>query len=196
MDRLKRKIQAQSREMPEPYEGSRPIPLIVVLIVAAVFLWAVGYIGYTYQAHPASYGDWRSAADFQSQRGAALADGAQLYATHCLACHQATGKGLPGVFPPLSGSEWLAGQPDVGIQIVLHGVTGPLTVGGTQYNGQMPTFKDKLNDEEIAALLTHIRSSFGNAAGEVAARDVATARQASLDRSAPWNGDAELAGLR
>ncbi len=194
--RFKRKIAAQSREMPEPYEGSRPVPMIVVLIVASIFLWAVGYIGYTYQAQPSSYGDWRSAADFQREAGTAQVDGAQLYATHCVACHQATGKGLPGVFPPLSGSEWLEGAPDAGIQIVLHGVMGPLTVGGTKYDGSMPTFKDKLNDEEIAAVLTHIRGSFGNSAGAVKAAEVAAARQASADRSAPWHGDADLAALR
>src|SRR3546814_2284433 len=71
---------------------------------------------------------------------------------------------LPGVFPPLANSEWVNGKASLTVQIVLHGVTGDLTVNGTHYNGHMPTFKDKLDDAQIAAVVSHIRGSFGNAA--------------------------------
>ena len=192
-DRTK-KIQAQQREMPEPYEGNRPIPWLVIIIVAALFVFAVAYMWATYQNSPASYGDRRSVADFAVAESsvAGVVDGAQLYASQCLACHQATGLGLPGVFPPLAGSDWVTGKAALAVQIALHGISGDLTVKGEHYNGMMPAFKDKLNDSEVAAVLSHIRTSFGNAAGEVDVATVKAQRAATAARTQPWNGDAEL----
>ncbi|NYT35737.1 cytochrome c [Allopusillimonas soli] len=193
-----KEIQAQKREMPEPYEGNRPVPWIVILIVAGLFVWAIGYLYVTYQPVPPEYGDQRIAADFKSASGSegGKVDGAQLYAAHCVACHQATGGGLPGVFPPLAKSEWVTGKASTTVQIVLHGVHGPLTVEGTTYNGLMPTFKDKLSDAEIAAVVSHIRTSFGNDAGEVDENLVASERAATASHEAPWNGDEELNALK
>jgi mono/diheme cytochrome c family protein len=194
-----KKIEAQQREMPEPYEGNRPIPWLVIIIVAGIFAWAISYIGFTHQTNPPSYGDRRTAADFKvaaSSGGGGAVDGAQIYTAQCLACHQASGQGLPGVFPPLAGSEWVNGNATLAVQIVLHGVTGDLTVNGTHYNGQMPTFKDKLDDAQIAAVVSHIRSNFGNSAGPVDAATVKTEREATAAHTQPWNGDAELEALK
>ncbi len=197
MSDASKKITAQQREMPEPYEGNRPVPWLVILIVAGLFAWAVGYIAYTYQSNPPAYGDRRSAADFAIAAPAAgTVDGAQVYASHCVACHQATGAGLPGVFPPLAASEWATGPAALAVQIVLHGVTGSLTVAGNTYNGLMPAFKDKLKDEEIAAVLSYVRSSFGNSAGKVDAATVAAQRAATKDHDQPWKGEAELKTLK
>src|SRR3546814_16988052 len=88
---------------------------------------------------------------------------------------------LPGVFPPLANSEWVNGKASLTVQIVLHGVTGDLTVNGTHYNGHMPTFKDKLDDAQIAAVVSHIRGSFGNAASPVDAAMVKAARARSAE---------------
>ena len=67
-------------------------------------------------------------------------DGKQVYTANCVACHQATGAGLPSVFPPLDDSEWVIGEPRVLANILLHGVDGELTVKGTAYKGAMPAF--------------------------------------------------------
>ncbi|NYT62755.1 cytochrome c [Alcaligenaceae bacterium] len=196
-DKSKR-IQAQQREMPEPYEGNRPVPWLVIIIVGALFASAIAYIWLMYPKYPASYGDHRSAADFQVAAASAggAVDGTQVYTAHCLACHQATGAGLPGVFPPLASSEWVTGKESLAIQIVLHGITGDLTVGGQHYNGEMPTFKDKLSDAEIAAVVTHIRTSFGNSASKVDAAMVKKERDATASHDKPWNGDAELQAMK
>src|SRR5690606_4531294 len=169
---------AQQREMPEPYEGNRPVPWLVILIVSAVFVWAIGYIAVTHQTNPPSYGDRRTAQDFKVAAPAAggAVDGAQVYTANCVACHQANGKGLPGVFPPLAGSEWVSGKPALAVQIVLHGVTGELTVAGQTYNGMMPTFKDKLDDAQIAAVVNYIRQHFDDVSGEIDAAMVASER--------------------
>lgn len=193
-----KKTQAQQREMPEPYEGNRPVPWLVIAIVAGLFIWALAYLYTSYQPNPPAYGDRRIAADFKvaSAGEGGKVDGGQIYTANCVACHQATGGGLPGVFPPLAGSEWVNGKAETLVKIVLHGVEGELTVKGTKYKGQMPTFMNKLNDAQIAAVVSHIRTSFGNAAGEVDAALVKKERDATAAHQAPWNGDAELDAMK
>lgn len=189
---------AQKRENPDPHERNRPVPLRVILVVAAVLVWAVGYMFMASPNDDPTLGDSRTPADLAARAGGAggAVDGAQIYATQCAACHQANGGGLPGVFPPIAGSEWVMGKDRVAINILLHGVSGKLTVKGTAYEGVMPAFKDKLGDAELAALLSHIRTSFGNSAGKVDVAAVAAEREAGKSRNAPWKGDDELAKLQ
>ncbi len=91
--------------------------------------------------------------------GAAVEVGAS-FAANCAACHQANGQGLPGVFPPLAGSEWVVGDPKVLANILLHGVSGKIEVAGQSFDGMMPAFA-QLSDAESAGVLTHIRSTWG-----------------------------------
>ncbi len=188
---------AQRRENPDPTEQDRPIPKLLLAGVAALFLWGVGYIVWMQRDDSPGLGDNRTAETLVGKPAGAAgkADGAQIYAAQCVACHQATGAGLPGVFPPLAGSEWVAGSPARLTQIVLHGVSGPLTVKGSPFNGQMPAFGEKLNDEELAAVLTHARAQFGNTAAPVTAKEVADARAATAGRTDPWKGEDELKTL-
>lgn len=94
----------------------------------------------------------------------AQADGAKLYA-QCAGCHQANGQGIPGAFPPLAGhvSEILniKGGREYLIKLLLWGLRGPIEVKGMKYNGVMPTY-NQLKDEEIAALLNHIATAWGD----------------------------------
>jgi len=90
----------------------------------------------------------------------------------------------------------VTGKEDLIAKILLHGITGALTVKGGTFNGAMPPFKDQLNDAEIAGLATYLRSQWGNAAPAVAADVVAKARTETASRTASWNGDAELAALK
>ncbi len=115
---------------------------------------------------------------------AAGLDGADEYAV-CATCHQVDGKGLPGTFPPLAGSELLTGPVEKPIAIVLHGLTGPVPVSGTEYNGMMMPW-GTLSDEQIAAILTYERSSWGNTASAVTPEEVAAVRKATASRSTPW----------
>ena len=187
---------AQRRENPDPTEGERPFPKPLLAVVIALVTWAIGYITITQSNDNAAFGDHRTLSTLQGPAPGAKVDGAQIYNAQCVACHQATGVGLAGVFPPLAESEWVTGDPKRLAQIVLHGVSGTLTVKGAAYNGMMPPFKDKLDDAEMAALLTHIRSQFGNRAEAVDAKLVLDARSASSARTAPWNGDNELATFK
>ncbi len=110
----------------------------------------------------------------------------------CVACHQGNGQGTPGLFPPLSGSEWvLAKDPSRIIRIVLDGMTGPVSVKGAQFTNMMPPWRPTLNDEEIAQVLTFVRKSWGNDAAPVKTEQVAAIRKATANRSTPWTS-AEL----
>ncbi|HUJ58351.1 MAG TPA: copper-containing nitrite reductase [Kofleriaceae bacterium] len=94
----------------------------------------------------------------------------------CAACHQPSGLGIPGQFPPLAQSDYLAASPKERIiDHVLHGLQGPVTVRGTTYNGQMPPL-GFLSDDEIAAVLTYVRASFGNHLSAVSSDEVAKVR--------------------
>lgn len=188
----------RARENPDPYERNRPVPRLVLLLVTAIVVWAVGYIFLNQGDDAPALGDQRTMSTLEGKPAGAgaAADGLQLYTANCLACHQATGAGLPGVFPPLGGSEWVLGSDKLAINILLHGVSGKLTVKDVAYSGQMPAFKDKLNDAEIAAVLSYIRANFGNSAGKIAADVVQAERAAGKDRKDPWNGDEELAPLK
>ncbi len=79
----------------------------------------------------------------------------------CVACHQATGAGIPGVFPPLAGSEWVTGPVENLIRIQLRGLMGPIKVAGKDYNSVMPP-NASMTDEQIAEVLTYVRNEWGN----------------------------------
>ncbi len=190
---MSNKFTQQRREQPEPHEGSRPVPKIVLTVIALLFIWAVYHLAVSYTPMPPSVGDDRVAADFAVP---VTADGGQLYTANCVACHQASGAGVPGVFPPLAKSEWVdAADASVMVRIVLHGIHGPLTVEGAKYNGEMPHFQDKFSNEELAAIVSHVRTSFGNSASKIDAAFVAKVREETKGQTTPWKGDEDLRPL-
>lgn len=107
-----------------------------------------------------------SAAPASAAPGAASAfdatEGAKLFSANCAVCHQASGEGIPSVFPPLKGNAVvLAADPTQQIHVILEGLQGA-NVGGTVYPGQMPAFKSVLSDAQIATIIDHERTSWGN----------------------------------
>ncbi|MBV8125017.1 MAG: cytochrome c [Burkholderiaceae bacterium] len=184
----------QARENPDPHEATNPIPWPLLALVALLVAFGIVYIGRSQIDTPSTWGDGRDVSELAGERksSAAKADGAAIFASRCVACHQATGQGLPGVFPPLAGSEWVQGKDSTVAAILLHGINGAITVKGTSYNGAMPAFKDQLSDDQIAAVLSHVRSQWGNTAAPVTADTVAKAREEHHARSAPFAGEKEL----
>ena len=95
-------------------------------------------------------------------------DGSALYQTHCMACHQMNGQGIPGAFPPLDGSKYVTGDNVARMAaIMIYGLQGPITVKGQQYNSAMAPLGQTLNNEQLAAVATYIRSAWSNTAGPV-----------------------------
>ena len=187
----------QVREYIDPDESVRPLPWFIVMGVGALTMWGAFYIAGMRSELGSAFGDGRTPVTLQAAVPAgganahAVVDGAQVYAAKCVACHQATGQGVPGVFPPLAGSEWVLGDDKLLVQIPLHGVSGPLQVKGTAYSGAMPSFV-ALSDEEIAAVLSHVRSTWGNGAAPVSTQTVKAGREATAGRTAPFAGGDDL----
>ena len=185
---------AQAREQAEPSERSQPIPLIVAAVTLAMVVAGAAYILFSEPFGTSGLGDRRTLADLSGpSAGAGAADGKQVFSANCASCHQASGKGLPGVFPPLDGSEWVAGDERVLANILLHGVTGEITVAGNSFKGAMPSF-GQLGDAELAAVASYVRSAWSNRAAPLKPELFAAERKASA-RTTPFNGGAEVRAL-
>jgi len=103
--------------------------------------------------------------------------GKKLYGGNCANCHQASGAGAPGSYPPLVGSEYVIGSKERLAAILLAGVSGPITVKGAGFGTQvMPGWAGNFTDEKLAAIMTYIRASWGNTAGAVDPAEVTAAR--------------------
>jgi nitrite reductase (NO-forming) len=98
-----------------------------------------------------------------------VASGEDIYKRTCLACHMATGEGLPNTFPPLAKSDYLTNKENT-IKQVLKGSSGVITVNGKTFNNTMPL--QNLSDEEVAAVLTYVYGNFGNSGGTVTPDEV------------------------
>jgi mono/diheme cytochrome c family protein len=122
---------------------------------------------------------------------AIVAEGKKNYMMVCVVCHQPTGLGLPLVFPPLIKTEYVMGSPERLVAMVLKGNAGPITVDGKPYNNIMPGQEAMLDDAKIAAILTFVRTEFGNKSSPVDPPLVAATRKKFAGRQAPWT-EAEL----
>jgi nitrite reductase (NO-forming)/hydroxylamine reductase len=128
-------------------------------------------------ADPAATGD---TAVHTAEVSAAAADelmarGEAVYLANCAACHQPTGVGLAGAFPPLADSDFLKGDRKKVMAAAMFGLSGPITVNGVEYNGVMPSL-GHLPDEDLAAALTYVFGSWGNDGAAVSVEEVAALR--------------------
>ena len=114
---------------------------------------------------------------------------------YCITCHQADGQGLPASgFPPLAGTKWVTGNEERLIKLTLNGLMGPIEVGGKTYPGQVPMtpFGGLLKDDEIAAVLTYVRNSFGNQAPAILPEQVKKIRAATKTKTDFYTPEALL----
>lgn len=102
--------------------------------------------------------------------------GREHYGKTCVVCHQADGRGIRGGVPPLAQSDFLMADKARAIDVVLHGLSGPVVVNGQVFNGDMPSWARTFSDEEIASILTFVRNSWGNQGEPVRPEEVARAR--------------------
>jgi mono/diheme cytochrome c family protein len=184
-------------DLPEPrLARAVEIPMWLVACFGAMLYWGGLYLDDNGGAfHPLVFNQGERLADLEarvphSESDALVTQGRKVYMTYCVACHQPTGRGTPGQFPPLAGSDWVNGQgPNRQIRIVLNGLQGPITVTGQPYNNVMLPWRDQLSDADIAAVLTFVRGNkeWGNTADAVTPANVAAIREATKDRSTYWD---------
>lgn len=211
------------REKPEPAEGYSPMPLFLLGFVSAMIFIVSVYVvhnrggigpGFDRTEGVKTGLSFKEAALVYDERydpakapgaGAVkeltpeqvLASGKKLYAT-CATCHQATGTGLTGTYPPLAKSEWVNGSEERVIRILLNGLNGDITVEGHKYNGLMPAFGKvpgsgyNWTDDKIAHVLTYVRQEWGNTGAPVSTAKVKELReQVGAARTKNWT-EAEL----
>jgi mono/diheme cytochrome c family protein len=179
---------------PTVTRSAAPMWIIVVTLTLLFFggLYLDSHGGWF---DPKVYSPYNSAEKleaFQPQNGAAAvaAQGKRVYEAVCGICHGNDGAGKPGQAPPLAGSEWVTAK---GINrlahIPLEGVAGTLTVEGKDWNLNMAAMGAALSDADLAAVLTYVRTSWGNKGGEVTADDVKKVRDAIGGHPQPVNGE-------
>lgn len=200
VERLHRAIRREPRD---PVEGRERAPWFFTAAIALALFWGGWYLGryggeFGLATHVALGGrDVGTVSAVAAQSEAAVTDpvaaGERVYANNCASCHQASGQGMPGAFPPVVGSEWVTGSPETLARVILFGLMGPVDVAGAQYNGAMPAWKDVLKDEEIAAVATYLRQWKPNAAAPITVEQVTAIRSAHADRNTPWTAE-ELRG--
>lgn len=114
-----------------------------------------------------------------------VARGRRLYG-HCMTCHQATGRGLPPVYPPLDDSPFVTGSPERLTRILLHGLQGRIKVDGRVYNQSMPA-APYTSDVDLAAVMSYIRQAWDNIADPIEPEFVAKVREDTKGRVQPWS---------
>lgn len=121
--------------------------------------------------------------------------GKKSYEQVCITCHQANGQGVPGVYPPLAGSEWVLGTPEHVIRIVLYGLKGPVTVKGNTFGAAAMPVIGKVSgsgynwsDERIAAVLSYVRQEWGNDAAPITPEEVTAIHTKEGDRK-EWTAE-------
>lgn len=180
------------KEEMEPKASQTAAPVFIFVVLALLLYWGALHIdkyggGFEKLAY-SPYTSTNQLPPLNDDPSAAL--GAKVYAASCAPCHQASGLGMAGQFPPLAGSEWVVTPgPGRAIRVILNGAAGPMQVKGAQYNNVMVPWRDNLSDEEIAAVATYIRNQWGNKASSVTPEQVKAIRDATADRSAPWTAE-------
>ncbi len=185
-----------AREKEEPSEGFSLIPIILIFV--GCILTYLGGIDLA-QHSGAFRGD---VFDFEWTPHAETSGpvdmnklGARVFAdANCKNCHGPEGAGQNGAYPPLAGSPWVRGDARRAISVVLVGMNGSITVNGnTVSGGSMPNVGKGLSDTQVAAVLTYVRSNFGNQESPVDPALVGEVRAQLGGRSQPWSPD-ELLG--
>jgi mono/diheme cytochrome c family protein len=185
------------KQKPEKADGYSMLPLVLLgLMCTAVFFGSVYLAHFSLRFDPLVYSEHANREKPGAVKVAALSRaqlGKRVYDTTCIACHQANGLGVPGQYPPLVASEWVTGSEERIIRIVLHGLNGPITVDGKEYNNVMAPL-GSLKDDQIANVISYVRASWGNTASEVQPETVAKVRAETAGRTTFWTA-AELLKL-
>ena len=172
----------------------RPVPMWAIVGCGALIAFSFMYLG----AYSGGFqGDvFSSAVNYHPVSGppvdpnspeAMASAGAKVFTVNCVQCHQVSGLGQAGQYPPLVASEWVLGTPSRLTQILLHGIQGTIHVKGAVYNNQMPAWNAALTDKQIAQVLTYVRTKLGGNNGTpITEKQMDDARALTVAHSDSW----------
>jgi mono/diheme cytochrome c family protein len=181
----------------EPQAEGAAMPVWLFVLLMVLIYWAMQHLdrragGFNKMVY-GPYQSYKQLADYAPKSGPEMliARGQSVYTTVCAPCHQPTGLGTPGQYPPLAGSEWAQGPANRVIRIPLHGLSGPIQVNGQEINASMPNIAVSLNlsDEDLAAILTYVRQAWGNKAPPITPAEVKSVRAETSSRTSPWTAE-------
>jgi mono/diheme cytochrome c family protein len=183
------KLQSQK---PEKAHGYSALPLVLLgLMCCIVFFGSIYMVHYSIRFDPLVVNSHANRAKQGTvERVLTRAElGKPIYNNTCAACHQVNGIGVPGAFPPLAGSEWVSGSEERLVRIVLHGLQGPITVKGAEFNNVMAPLGAVLKDDQIANVLSYVRQTWGNTGPDVEPATVAKIRADTASHAGYWTAE-------
>ena len=180
-----------NREFSEPEVNSAPIPLWLFGLIGVGVFWAGAYLFSFSGGFRADVFDHEPKYGAQGGGPRVPPDpkvvGKALFSANCITCHQANGEGVPGQYPPLAGSEVEVGEAtNQLIAIVLKGLQGPVEIKGKPFNNSMQAWEGQYTDQQLAAILTYVRSDWGNNAPPITADMVKQMRDQFKDQKEQW----------
>ena len=178
----------------------RPLAIGIIVSLSALILFSGTYLSrYTGRYSPLIFDE--NAKPAMGERVFKIdpvALGKKQYKTECVSCHRSQGEGVPGIYPPLAGSEWVNGPTGRVIRIVLYGLRGKVHVEGNEFGastmpvyGRVENSAHNWSDQKIAAVLTYVRQEWGNKADPISEDEVAAVRKAVGNRASMSEGELE-----
>ena len=176
----------------EPKAGSAAVPVWLVVLLFLLLYGGMVFFdrngGWFNQQVYAPYHSVAELTSYQlSTSGPDIDQGKVVYESICGLCHNNDGMGKPNQAPPFVGSEWVLGSPNRMIRIPLFGLSGPVKVKGQDWNLAMPNMGAALPDDDLAAVLTYIRQSWGNKASAITPEQVKAVKAEVGSRTLPWS---------
>jgi mono/diheme cytochrome c family protein len=183
----------------EPSAARRAVPVWLFVLLFILLFWGMVFFdqrsGWANSQVYTPYHSVEQLALYQPGQGDdPLVRGKAKYEEVCALCHNTDGSGKPNQAPPLSGSDWATGSVNRMIRIPLIGLSGPIKVKDQEMNLSMPAMGAAMTDEQLAAVLSYIRASFGNKASLVTPDQVKAVRTEVGNRSNPFTA-AELSTI-